>query len=153
MMRFPSVFDQATHAEILSRLSLLHEDSPRLWGTMSAAQMLAHLSVAYEFAYGVRTDTPPWIMRKFVALFFRDLLVGDKPYPKNGPTAPAMKQSVEKDFLTEHKKFTEWVERVHHDGREAFEGRRQSTLGVLTADEWSTLFYKHLDHHFRQFGI
>ena len=33
-----------------------------------------------------------------------------------------------------------------------FEGKVSSSFGSMTSKEWSTQFYKHIDHHFRQFG-
>jgi len=34
-----------------------------------------------------------------------------------------------------------------------FEGRESLSFGKLTSKEWNNLFYKHIDHHFTQFGI
>jgi hypothetical protein len=47
----------------------------------------------------------------------------------------------------------EYIRRFAAQGRNAFEGRQQLSLGKLTALEWNNLMYKHLDHHLRQFGV
>ena len=33
------------------------------------------------------------------------------------------------------------------------QNERNTSFGVLSASQWSNMFYKHLDHHFRQFGV
>jgi hypothetical protein len=38
-------------------------------------------------------------------------------------------------------------------GETYFEGKPSPSFGKMTAKEWSNQFWKHMDHHFRQFGI
>jgi hypothetical protein len=152
-MKSPDIFDESTHLSILNRIDALTEGHERRWGTMSPAQMCAHVCVSYEYAYGERSDLPPLLMRWFVRLFFRDLLIGTKPYAQGSPTAPSMVIDDARQFDVEQRRLRSYVERVYADGSAAFDGRPQVSLGPLTAQEWSTLLYKHLDHHLRQFGV
>ena len=151
-MTYPSIFLESSKSEAFARLDALTATTPRQWGSMTCAQMLAHLSVPYEYTFGERSDVPPWIMRTLVKLFFRKLLVGAQPYAKGTRTAPSMIMSTEKDFEHERSRLKAYIQRVFDEGAPAFEGRTQVTLGSLTAEEWSTLFAKHFDHHLRQFG-
>lgn len=152
-MNSPDIFDSATHITLLSRIRALPSTTSPLWGSMNVAQMCAHVCVTYEYVYGNRADTPPLVMRWLVRLLFRDLLVGAKPYPKGSPTAPSMKIIDIRNFEAERNRLVAYTERVFADGPAAFDGRPQVTLGPLTCQEWSTLLYKHLDHHLRQFGV
>ncbi len=120
---------------------------------MTAAQMLAHVNVSYEYMYEERLDRPPLVLRLLLRLFMRDLLVGNKPYAHNSRTAPSMVIAEEKDFESEKARLLEYVQRTFDKGASQFEGKRQVTLGPISAEEWSTLLWKHLDHHLRQFGV
>mgnify|MGYP000483429911 CR=1 FL=1 len=152
-MTFPSIFLPETHAAMMARLDTLAPSTPRLWGSMTPAQMLAHVNVSYEYTFGERTDTPPWIMRMMLKIFMRSLLVGEKPYAKNSRTAPSMVMKDAKDFAVEMKRLKNYMQRIYDEGESAWDGRKQVTLGVLTSKEWSNLYWKHLDHHLRQFGV
>ncbi len=149
----PNIFDATTHVRTLERLALLQSDATPQWGTMTPAQMCAHVCVSYEYIFGDRNDVPPLFMRLLLRLFFRGLLVGNKPYPKGAATAPSMIINNERNLDTERARLVAYIERVYAEGAHAFEGRPQVSLGPLTAVEWSTLLYKHLDHHLRQFGV
>lgn len=150
---YPSIFNPAEYAKIRARIDALTPSSERSWGTMTPAQMLAHLCVSYEYAFGERLDRPPLIMRLLLRLFFRDLLVGSKPYPRNARTAPTMVMLDPKDFAAEKARLVAYMDRMAREGAEVWDGREQVTLGRLSAQEWSTLFWKHADHHLRQFGV
>ena len=152
-MAYPSIFQAETHAAMLARLDALTPATSRLWGSMTPAQMLAHVNVSYEYTFGERTDTPPWMMRMLLKLFLRPLLVGEKPYTKNTRTAPSMVMKQEKDFDAEMKRLKNYMQRIYDGGAAAWNNRKQVTLGVLTSKEWSNLYWKHLDHHLRQFGV
>jgi hypothetical protein len=147
------VFDQRTVAELTERINRLTPASAPQWGKMSADQMLAHCNVSYDMAY---TDTYPpanAVMRVLLNLFVRKGVVGPKPYPRNSPTAPAFKVAGPRDFEQEKRKLLDYLERVQRDGRTSFNGRPSPSFGPLSAAEWNTLFYKHLDHHLTQFGV
>jgi hypothetical protein len=38
-------------------------------------------------------------------------------------------------------------------GENHFDGKESHSFGKLLKGEWNNLFYKHLDHHLRQFGV
>ena len=71
----------------------------------------------------------------------------------NRVQSPVFIISNERDFEKEKSIFIDNVKKTEADGVAFFEGRISSSFGPMTAKEWSTQFYKHIDHHFTQFGV
>lgn len=153
MTQYPDAFDAASVDAQLRRLEKLTPDTPALWGKMTAPAMLAHLNVSYEMLYDGTHPRPNALMRFIIKLVAKESVVGPKPYAKNSPTAPAFRIQGTRDFAKEKARLIAYMRRVQQEGRKAFEGRESLSFGPLTADEWSVLFGKHLDHHFNQFGL
>ena len=145
-----NLFDPADRSAVLQRLSSLNASSPRQWGKMDIAQMLAHCSVALEVACGDRVKKQALIGR-VLAPFVRSSVLGEKPFGRNGPTDPDFKIADERDFATEGQRLAALVDRFCTRGPSAADGVVHSFCGRLTADQWGRLMYKHLDHHLRQF--
>jgi hypothetical protein len=81
------LFDAASRREILDRLDRLTPDSPRQWGKMTPAQMLAHCANALEVANGDQPKKQILIGRLFGPLV-RKKFLGEAPFPHNSPTDP-----------------------------------------------------------------
>lgn len=150
---FPNVYSEEAVSTILERLNKLNAETQPQWGKMNASQMLAHLSVSYDMAYGIISDKPSFPINLIMKWIIKPMVVGPKPYPKNGRTAPVFVIADERDFEKEKNRLIQNIKRVQQDGEKAFEGKESPNFGSLTALEWNNLFYKHLDHHFRQFGV
>ncbi|MEM6771870.1 MAG: DUF1569 domain-containing protein [Bacteroidota bacterium] len=150
---YPSVFNPETTASLLDRLNKLTPESQPHWGKMSVAQMLAHVNVAYDINYGKTKVHYNWFARLMLKLFVKSTVVGDKPYKKNGQTAPIFIITDERDFTAEMSKLETYLHQMEGEGAAAYEGKESPSFGVLTAQEWSNQFYKHLDHHLTQFGV
>jgi hypothetical protein len=137
----------------INRINKLSTETVPLWGKMSVSQMLAHCSVAYDMAL---TDQYP-ISGKFktflISLLAKNQVVGSKPYPKNGRTAPEFMITGEKDFATEKERLLNNLKKTHELGTAHFEGKQSVSFGNLRSEEWNMLFSKHLDHHLTQFGV
>ena len=152
-MALPNIFTPETTAHYLERLEKLKPDTVPQWGEMDAAQMLAHLCVAYDIAYGnIEVSYNP-VMRFMFKLFLKPLVVGNKPYQKNSRTAPAFKIREAKVFETEKERLIQLIKDTEARGETYFEGKFSSSFGKLSSQEWSTQFTKHMEHHFTQFGI
>jgi len=123
------------------------------WGKMSVDQMLAHLNVAYDMAYTDQYKKPGAIGKLFLKLFVKKAVVGPKPYPKNGRTAPDFIISDQRDFEAEKKKLLSYIDKTRDLGKTHFENRESHSFGPLSSNEWNVLFSKHLDHHLTQFGV
>lgn len=152
-MALPSVFDPKTTEETFKRLENLNYMSKPLWGKMTAAQMLAHLNVTYDLTYGKIKSNPGFFAKLMLRLFVKGIVTNEKPYTQNSRTGPDFIITDDRDFEKEKSLFIDYVKKTEAHGAHYFEGKESSSFGVMTSKEWSTQFYKHIDHHFRQFGV
>jgi len=153
-VKVEDLFDPAGKARMVARVRALRPDSRPLWGTMNVAQMLAHCNVGYEIVHEPGKHARPGIVGRFFArLFAKATVVGDKPYPRNGPTAPAFVIKDARDFATERDRLLGFIERTFEQGASHYDRLPNMTFGVLSSEQWNAMFSKHLDHHLRQFGV
>ena len=59
----------------------------------------------------------------------------------------------ERDFEKEKQVFIENIMATQEKGYGFFDGKTSVSFGPLSGTEWNNMFYKHIDHHFMQFGI
>lgn len=152
-MEIYNLYDVKECELILERINKLSIKSKALWGSMSVGQMCAHCNVPFEFEF---TDMYPpigWVKRQILTLFAKKMVVGSKPYPKNGRTAPEFIIDSEKDFEKEREKLIGYIKKFQSNGSHYYEGRPYRSFGKLSAEEWNNMYSKHLDHHLRQFGV
>ena len=147
-----SVFNQNDTKELTARINSLKPDSVAVWGKMSVAQMLAHCNVTYEMVFENKHPKPNAIMRFILKSFVKQIVVGDKPYEKSSRTAPAFLIVDERNFEKEKNRLISYIEKTLELGEIYFEGKESNSFGVLNKIEWNNMFYKHLDHHLKQFG-
>ena len=149
-----NIFKKEVVQEIIVRINRLEKKSKPSWGKMNAAQMLAHLNVQYEIIYeNDKFPKPNFIARFFLKNFVKKVVVGPKPFSKNGRTAPYFVINDDKDFDTEKKRLADYIELTQTNGINVLLPIETKSFGKLTSEEWNTLFYKHLDHHLKQFDI
>lgn len=121
---------------------------------MSVAQMLAHCCVSYELVYEEGKHPKPNAVMKFIIkLMAKGTVVGETPYKKSLRTAPAFIITDEKNFEAEKTRLIQFIFKTQELGENYFDGKESHSFGVLTKAEWNNMFYKHLDHHLRQFGV
>lgn len=147
------IFDPATTTHLHQRIDSLAPGTAPKWGTMNAGEMLAHCNVSYEMVFTDKHPKPNGFMKLLLRYVIKKGVVGPKPYPKNGRTAPVFLVGPEQDFKLEKKRIKEFISQTQELGASHFEGKESHSFGSLTATEWSNLFYKHLDHHLTQFGV
>ena len=148
------MFDPAGKQRMVARIHALAPDSEPLWGKMSVAQMLAHCNVAYETVHEPgRHARPGVVARAFLRVFAKGTVVGDKPYPRSAPTAPYFVIEDPRDFEKEKARLLAYIDRTFEQGAAHYDGLPNMSFGVLSSEQWNTLFSKHLDHHLRQFGV
>ena len=145
-----SYFDDGVYDELVNRLNKLNENSKANWGKMTVSQMLYHCQMPLNIIlgkedYGLK---PSW----FFKLFFKKSFYSDKPWSKNLPTAPGFKITDDKDFEEEKNGLSKLMEELNSQ-RNKSEWRDHPSLGKFTKTQWGKTQYKHLDHHFRQFGV
>lgn len=152
-MDLPNIFTKEIAEGVIERINKLTASSQPLWGKMSVAQMLAHCCVAYEMVYTDKHPKPGFLMGFILKSFIKKMVVSDKPYSKNSKTAPAFLVSEEKDFESEKKRLVDYIRETQVLGAYIFDGKVSHSFGPLSANEWNNMFYKHLDHHLKQFGV
>ncbi|WP_276167593.1 DUF1569 domain-containing protein [Zobellia alginiliquefaciens] len=148
-----NVFDQNDVSELISRINKLNPDSNNLWGKMNVGQMVAHCNVPYDMTYTDKYPKPTGFKKFMIKLLAKNAVVGPKPYKKNSRTAPEFLITDERDFESEKQKLIGHLEKTQQLGSAHFQNKESHAFGPLTAQEWNVLFYKHLDHHLRQFNV
>ena len=146
-----TLFDPAAADQIARRLDALTPGASRQWGRMSPAQTLEHLSRALEMAMAKKPVKQAFIGKAIGWIFRKDFL-GEKPFPKNGPTGPDFIVKEEPDFAAAKAKTQALLRDFCSMGERGVDGHVHGFFGPLTGAEWGVTQHKHLDHHLRQFG-
>jgi len=148
-----SLLQPSDRAALTARLQRLRPDTPGQWGRLTAPGMVAHVTSSLRMMTGDLPVVPaptPWLVRHAPV---RHLLIYALPFPKGLPTSPELLPAPEQ---------REWA-----DALRAFDaalntiGTRPSAgpwphhpaFGAMSGREWGVLQYRHLSHHFRQFGV
>ena len=152
-----SLSNPAQKQELLERIACVLPTSTRLWGKMSAHQMICHLADGYRVYTGEIQAEPvpaPAIVKAVVrtAALYLPL-----HWPKGRiPTLPKIDQVA--GYGTHPAEFAKDVQ-VLRSLLEQFsrlpEGHifnQHPGLGRLSYSQWMRLGYLHADHHLRQFG-
>lgn len=142
-----NLYDGAVKAEVLERLSLLTADTPRLWGTMDVAQMMAHCSTQLQMGLG---EVKSNLMYNSVVRWLAKETFGLRlSWSKNLPTAREMVKTDPCRFGQERVNLIATINRFY----EAHEWHPHPIFGNMNKTEWGIVAYKHLNHHLRQFGV
>lgn len=147
-----SLYTPDVYRECVNRIEQVKPGSQPLWGSMNAAQMLAHCAEIQEVSNGKALNNTPFLARLFKGMI-RKMVVNDKPYPKNSRTHPQYKQIDERDFDAEKNRLLKALEKFVNDGPDNAEKNPHPLFGNMTADEKGWSMYKHLNHHLAQFGV
>jgi len=139
--------------ELFQRLQAVHPDSRRRWGSMSARQMVCHLSDGFRMYMNLKpVQQVPFHARglvRFVALYV------PIPWPHGFRTVPELDQQVggtpPVEFYKDVEDLGGLVERFIRQPRD-FTWQAHPQFGELSEKEWMRLGYLHMDHHLRQFG-
>lgn len=148
-----NIFTKPVADEVIGRVNELTATTQSKWGKMTVAQMLAHCCVSYEMVYTDKHPKPNAFVKFMLKLFVKNAVVSEKPYKKNGQTAPQFLITDERDFETEKKRLVDYIVETQELGERHFDMKESHSFGKLTKDQWNNLFYKHIDHHLTQFGV
>jgi len=144
----------ADTAEILSRLQAVGPESARRWGTMSAHQMVCHLSDAFRMGMGRMAVSPASGLFQRTLLKWVALHVSIH-WPAGVRTRPEIDQAVAgtrpAEFAADVRALEALVRDVTMRPR-GFEWEHHPIFGPLSDADWLRWGYLHMDHHLRQFG-
>jgi len=146
-----SLANPTVRNEMLARLERLSPTAAPHWGKMNATQMLAHLVDWMAMADGSLPTAP---IRKAGLHYpvLKQLAIYWLPFPKNVMTAPELKRRVPRDWSTELEMVRQLLQ-----GFGSLAARvdwpPHPVFGSMTRRAWCVFAYRHMDHHFRQFGV
>jgi uncharacterized protein DUF1569 len=148
---------ERSKAELLRRLKTVRPDSARVWGRMTAHQMICHLTDSCLMATGERqvSDATGPLQRtviKWIALYL------PLPWPKGRvQTRPEVDQegggTCPSDFAHDVARLEAILERLAARPRAFQWSATHPIFGRMRESEWLRWAYLHADHHFRQFGL
>ena len=105
---------------------------------MDVEKMMAHCNVAYELEYENIHPKPNGFVKLMLVIFVKNSVVGQN--------------RTKRRYKPDHH-FWDYLNKTQQLGETYFDGKESHSFGVLIAQEWSTMFSKHLDHHLTQFGV
>lgn len=143
-----TLFDSATRAELITRISNLNENSAPQWGKMTVYQMIKHCAKWEEMLLG-KTLYKQSLLGKIVGKFALKDMLKDKPIKPNLPTVPSFKVTGTGDVAAAKK---EWIDLLDEHTGKTPAGFMHPFFGRLTAEQAGQMAYKHIDHHLRQFN-
>jgi hypothetical protein len=143
----------AERQTIEKRISALAASDQRVWGKMSAHQMVCHLCDSYRLALGEKSATPATGFIQRTAMKWIALRAPMK-WPHGIATRPEVEQGVggtppvefERDRNELIALFTRFCDELGNISV------AHPFFGAMTAWEWRRWGYLHADHHLRQFG-
>ncbi len=145
--------DTATLPEFERRVGAIAPGAARLWGTMSVAQMLAHLRITFEISLeerAVKDESRAWLMPILWVLLFEVWA----NWPKGRIKASAQfldddAADVARERALLLESMGRFVERAEAEpGRVVLE----PMLGQVSLKKWRRIHGIHVDYHLRQFG-
>ncbi len=147
-----SIYDQQDAQNFIERINKLNPISQHIWGSMTVAQMLAHIQQPIRVALG---EYKP--KRTIIGILFGGMakkgLVNDKPFKQGLPTDASFVIENDRNFEDEKTKAIELIQKLSAAGPGGVTKDKHPFFGKLSPDEWDALTVKHLDHHLRQFGV
>jgi DinB superfamily len=146
-----TIADARLLAALTHRLESLTAATPRVWGTMSVQQMLAHLGDAADAVLQRRPF--PASARAGNRLFKWVALELPLPWPRGIRTGadPAARILSAGGFAADRTRAVHTLQEL----ASAAEGRlvdRHPIFGPMSRRDWHRWAYLHADHHLRQFG-
>jgi hypothetical protein len=146
-----SLWDPDATDHILARLDRLTPDTTPRWGRFSCSDMLAHLNEWCRMALGEISPAPKRVPIRFFPL--KQLIIYVLPFPKGVPTAPELiARSGRAVWADEVRSFRELLGRVVARSAET-RWPTHPAFGSMNRRSWGVLGYRHLSHHFTQFGV
>jgi hypothetical protein len=140
--------------EILTRIASLRSDSPRVWGKMSAPQMVCHLNDSFRVVTGEKpAQSKENVLTRTVVRWIA--LHVPIRWTQGTPTMPEVDQfaggTVPGEFETDKQQLVALTE--DFTSKPAYLATaRHPFFGTLSEEEWMRWAYLHMDHHLRQFG-
>ena len=142
----------ASRDACLARLEKLQPSATGQWGRMNARQMVCHLNDSFAVAAGKKYASPKTnlLQRSLVKWI---ALRTSFPWPHGVPTRPEIEQgrggTPPAEWERDCTELRRWI--TEFGTLETFGAH--PVFGPMSRGDWLTWGFKHVDHHFRQFGV
>ena len=146
-----TLWDPSVRHELRDRLARLTPGATRRWGTMSAAQMVAHVNDCMRMAIGEMAIAPKKLPLRYPVI--KQLIIYWLPFPKGAPTAPELVSRIPADWPSECATLVTLIDRFAERGQSSSGWPDHPAFGTMSAKRWGVLMYRHTHHHFKQFGL
>ena len=83
----------------------------------------------------------------------KQLIIYVLPFPKSAPTAPELLVRAPGDFAADCAELDRRLRGRAARAARPHSRREHPAFGKLSKRAWGVLIYRHMDHHFRQFGV
>ena len=149
----PTLQDKDYCKTLQARLDHLRPDATPAWGKLSPTRMLAHVNDGMRLAAGELEVRFRWTPIALPGLKW--FILNVIPLPEGAPTAPELLRDVGDDptvFAAE----VETLRSLINEFASRPPGKsnlKHPLFGRLSRKAWDSLGAKHIDHHFRQFGV
>lgn len=145
------------HSGMFTLLQILDENNTPAWGKMNSGQMVEHLTDFFNVS--VEKIVFPLLTPEEHLPKYREFLYSDKQFRENtkAPTSVIGDEplAMRTASLREAKQYLQKTVEEFFEFFKLREGCQtmHPAFGLLNFDEWIMLHYKHVTHHFRQFGL
>ena len=145
-----------TASQIQDSLKMLKGDTKPLFGKMTAQHMVEHLTITFKLSIG-KIKYPPFTPSERALLSKNTLLFTDYEMPMGmtpphdtGELYPLKYPDLEK---SKEALLNTWDEYIAYYEKNEGASEVHPRFGHLTKDEWNRFHFKHMMHHFKQFGV
>ena len=145
-----TIWNSDDRRALLARLDRLSAGSRPQWGRFDAPRMLAHVTDALRTATGEVRCAPRRSPLRYPPI--NSLVMFHVPWPKGSPTAPELLARAPAGWPEETALLRAAIE--------AFVTRApggawpdHAAFGRLSGEQWGRLMHRHIDHHWKQFGV
>ena len=145
-----SLWQESARRELKERLGHLQATAQPRWGKFNAPQMLIHVVDALRMANGEVKTASKNLPIRYTPL--KQLVVYWLPFPKGAPTAPELLNQEPGDWAEGIAKLRTQIDSFSSRDPKA-PWPIHPAFGKMTPKAWGVLGYRHIDHHFKQFGV
>ena len=145
-----TIWNDEERRTLADRVARLRPDSKGQWGTLSAPQMVVHITDAVRMGIGELTCAPKASPLRYPGI--NALVMFYLPWPKSAPTAPELLARKAEGWDAEVARFTDALERFAAKPKDAA-WPIHAAFGKLSGAQWGRLMHRHIEHHLTQFGV
>jgi len=134
------------------RLARLNLDAARKWGRMTVHQMVCHLNDSFLVGMGEKNASP--VSNPFTRTVVKWIAIRTPlKWPHGVATRPEIEQGKGGTPPADWRRDCEELRRLIGVFAERETFGFHPIFGAMSRADWQTWGYRHVDHHFRQFGV